>query len=37
MFLTPIQIIVSQFFEILVSSQDIWENVSYVHEINHIS
>ena len=27
----------SQFFEILVFSQDIWENVDYVHEIDLIS
>ena len=28
---------VSQFFEILIFSQDIWENVHYVPEINLIS
>ena len=28
---------VSQFFEILIFSQDIWDNVHYVHEINLIS
>ena len=28
---------VSQFFEILIFSQDIWGNVHYVHEINLIS
>ena len=27
---------VSQFFEILIFSQDIWGNVNYVREINHI-
>ena len=27
----------SQFFEILIFSQDIWGNVHYVHEINLIS